>query len=40
MLKKFWTKFMAWKEEQQYHDYYDPYAGIAILAKKRKEKKD
>lgn len=40
MFKKYWAKFLAWKEELQYQDYYDPYSGTVILAKKRKKQKE
>ncbi len=36
MLKNLVSKIVKWHKEREPQDYYDPYAGIVMLAKKKK----
>jgi hypothetical protein len=38
MLKKYWTKVVKWHNKREPQDYYDPFSGIVMLAKKKSEK--
>jgi hypothetical protein len=39
MLKKYWVKFVKWHNERELQDYYDPFSGTVMLAKKKDKNK-
>lgn len=40
MLKEFFNKIKVWYNNREPQDYYDPFTGLAFVAKKKNNKED